>query len=351
MPFSIVRNDITKMTTDAIVNAANSSLAPGGGVCGAIFAAAGYQQMDRACRAIGHCEAGQAVVTPGFALPAKYVIHAVGPVWHGGEQGEPALLRSCYRSALALAKEKRCRSIAFPLISSGIYGYPKGEALAVAVEAIRSYLEREEMEIVLVVFDKAAVDIGQERFARLTAYIDDHYVETHALHRQPTEASFIRRQEEEQADKAPFLPPPPMSAQMPMAAPAAADSAPKRKRRTLAELLDRLDESFSRMLLRLIDQRGLTDTAVYKRANIDRKLFSKLRQDSYHPSKATAIALAIALELNLDETKDLLGRAGYALSPSNKSDVIVMYFIETGSYDIYEINEALFAFDQRLLGA
>lgn len=340
MPFEIVRNDITKMSVDAIVNAANSALAPGGGVCGAIFAAAGYDQLDRACRAIGHCDVGQAVITDGFHLPARYVIHAVGPIWRGGGQNEAALLKSCYISALRLAEENGCQSIAFPLISSGIYGYPKAEALKIAVSAIGEFLLEHEMQVYLAIFDRNAMLLSEKLYSNLKSYIDDHYVDAHLFERrlQMESISYARQLSEQDAMAAP------MAASMP--APEA-----KPKKRSLKDLLGHLDESFSRMLLRLIDEKGMTDVEVYKRANIDRKLFSKIRKDGYNPSKQTAIALAIALRLNLDETKDLLGKAGYSLSHSSKFDVIIEYFIEEGVYDIYEINEALFDFDQRLLGA
>lgn len=338
MPFTIIRGDIAAVRADAVVNAANSSLAPGGGVCGAIFAAAGYERLDRACRAIGRCETGQAVLTDGFALPAKYIIHAVGPVWRGGGQNEEALLRGCYTNALRLAAENGCRSVALPLISSGIYGYPKAEALRVAVGAISEFLLEHELEVQLVVFDRGAVQLSERLMGGIQAYIDDNYADSRRFARGRTDMLFLRRQAEEQELCAPCMP-------------VAAAPVPEKKKRSLKDLLGRLEESFSQMLLRLIDEKGMTDVEVYKRANLDRKLFSKIRRDGYKPSRQTAIALAIALELNLDETKDLLGRAGYALSHSDKFDVIVEYFIVEGIYDIYEINEALFAFDQRLLGA
>lgn len=333
MPFSLVRNDIVNMRVDAIVNAANSSLAPGGGVCGAIFAAAGRTALEKACRAIGHCDVGSAVITPGFDLPARYVIHAVGPIWQGGSRGEADLLHSCYTRALHLARENGCESIAFPLISSGIFGYPKPQALRVAINAIEEFLLKYEMQVYLVIFDRAALLISERLYENIQRYIDDRYVELRAFPRQAAEALPHARQRAEQAD-------------LPLAAPCATPS-----KRSLDDLLGHLDESFSRMLLRLIDEKGMTDVEVYKRANLDRKLFSKIRKEGYNPSKQTALALAIALRLNLDETKDLLGRAGYALSHSNKFDIIIEYFIEEGVYDIFEINEALFAFEQRLLGA
>lgn len=332
MPFEIVRADITRLRVDAIVNAANSSLAPGGGVCGAIFAGAGYEKMDQACRAIGHCDVGQAVVTKGYALPARYVIHAVGPVWQGGRQNEAELLKRCYLTSLQLASGKNCQSVAFPLISSGIYGYPKAEALRIATGAIQEFLMEHEMQVYLTIFDRDTVVVTQKLYAGLQSYIDEHYVQAHSYGRRTQAEPLLQnRQLAKQA------------AMRPAAAPVS--------KRSLEDLLDRLEESFSCMLLRLVDEKGMTDVEVYKRANLDRKLFSKIRKDGYNPSKQTAIALAVALRLNLDETKDLLGRAGYSLSRSNKFDVIIEYFIEEGNYDIYEINEALFAFDQRLLGA
>ena len=336
MPFELIRGDITALKLDAIVNAANTSLAPGGGVCGAVFAAAGYDEMERACRAIGGCGVGQAVVTKGFALPARYVIHTVGPIWRGGGCGEAALLKSCYRNSLLLAEAKGCRSVAFPLISAGTFGYPKKEALEIAVEAIREFLREHEMYVCLAVYDRSAAALSEALLGSVRAYIDDHSVQAHSAPRGAVEFQLQRRQLAEQPSPA---------------APPVFQAAPAASRRSLEDLLGHMAETFSQMLLRLIDEKGMTDVEVYKRANLDRKLFSKLRRRDYSPSKPTVLALAVALRLNLDETRDLLGRAGYALSHSSKFDVIVEYFIVEGVFDIYEINQALFAFDQRLLGA
>lgn len=337
MPFTIIREDITRLEVDAIVNAANTGLRPGGGVCGAIFAAAGYEALDKACRAIGHCGVGQAVITPGFRLPAKYIVHAVGPIWQGGTQGERSLLEGAYRGAMELAWTEGCTSIAFPLISSGIYGYPKAEAFQVAVESIRAFLTDHDMEVILTVFDRPAVLLG-ERFYSVASYIDDHYVQRHTRLSRASEAPVWERQlsEQEACDSID-------------AAPMICDAAPMPKR-SLQELMERVAESFNTMLFRLIDEKGLDDVTVYKRSNLDRKLFSKLRHEGYTPSKPTVLALCIGLRLNLDETVDLLGRAGYALSPANKRDVIVEYCMKQGIYDIFEVNELLFAFDQKLLG-
>ncbi len=340
MPFQFVRNDITKMNTDAIVNAANSRLAAGGGVCGAIFAAAGHQKLEQACQKIGQCSVGGATITKGFNLPAKYVIHAVGPIWHGGDQNEAQLLHNAYTNALCLAAEYNCKSIAFPLISSGIYGYPKAEALQIAVSAISEFLLNNEMDVYLVIFDRSTVALSEKLFSGIQSYIDDHYADQQMFSRRRNEAAVHALQLEEQAA---------FHEAMPVGmAPCAM---PEQKQRSLDDLVSQLDESFSKRLLRLIDEKAMTDVEVYKRANIDRKLFSKIRKDNYNPSKQTAIALAVALQLNLDETKDLLCTAGYTLSHSNKFDVIIEYCIAEQIYDIYQINEALFFYDQKLLGA
>lgn len=328
MPLQIIRNDITKMKVDVIVNAANPTLLGGGGVDGCIHRAAGSKLLAE-CEKLGGCAIGSAKITGAGKLPCKYVIHAVGPRWQGGDFGERDLLASCYRTSLEIAEKKHCETIAFPLISSGIYGYPKEEALQVAVETISSYLRDSEMMVYLVIFDKASYQIGEKLFSDIAAYIDDRYAETHTESRREQ----MRRFEAEADDR-------------PIPAPAACAPAA-----SLQEALNQMDESFSEMLLRKIDEKGITDAACYKKANIDRKLFSKIRKDRhYKPSKPTALAFAVALELSMAETEELLKKAGFALSHSNKFDIIVEYFIQKGNYNIFEINEALFAFDQSLLG-
>ncbi len=330
MPFNIIRNDITKLKTDAIVNAANSALLAGGGVCGAIFTAAGIEKLQAECNKIGHCDIGDAVITKGYDLPAKYVIHTVGPVYGQNPKEEENQLYSCYISSLNLAKDKGLNSIAFPLISSGIYGYPKAEALKIATRAIKDFLAENEMDISLVVYDRKAFEISGKLFEKVQSYIDETLV-----------VEDYRRKlnicESKMMSDACFD-------AMPMS------EAPKQSKRNLQDLVEKQVETFSQMLLRLIDEKGMTDVEVYKRANIDRKLFSKIRGKDYTPRKHTVIALAISLKLSLDETEDLLKRAGYALSECNKFDVIIEYFIENEEYDIFEINEALFYFEQQLLG-
>ncbi|MCM1023915.1 MAG: macro domain-containing protein [Prevotella sp.] len=323
MPFTIVRQDITKMQTDAIVNAANNQLRKGGGVCGAIFKAAGYTKLREECNKAAPVKTGGAAITPGFALPAKYVIHAVGPVYQQNNAEEcEKLLRSAYTESLNLALKNGCESIAFPLISSGIYGYPKDEALRVAVSAIKDFLAENDMDVYLVIFDRVSFAVSEKLLGAVESYIDENYVDENFISRREMAAVYC--EEVQNFDLKP-LP---------------------------EDFIEKLDEPFNTTLLKLIDAKGKTDTEVYKRANIDRKLFSKIRTGKgYMPSKRTILALAVALELTLDETDDLLKRAGYALSHSQKFDVIVEFFIVNGKYDIFEINEVLFKYDQPLLGA
>jgi len=336
MPFQIVRNDITKMEVDAIVNAANIALKMGGGVCGAIFSAAGAQELQAECDRIEKCETGQAVITGGGRLPARYIIHTAGPIWNGGKSGEAQLLHDCYINSLELACQHQCESIAFPLISSGIYGYPKDQALQIAVTAISEFLFKHEMMVYLVVFDRQSYALSEKLFAALEKFIDDHYVEE-------LQTKYSRLREIQHYEVREMMEEAPTD----YSKARAVANAPRK----LDDIVNHLEETFSRMLLRLIDEKGLTDVETYKRANIDRKLFSKIKSNTnYQPAKPTAIAFAIALRLNLDETRDLLARAGYALSHSSKSDVIIEYFIESGNYDIFEINEALFHYDLTLLG-
>lgn len=350
MPLFIVKKDITKMKTDAIVNAANNSLLGGGGVDGAIHAAAG-SGLKKECEKLNGCDTGDAKITDAYNLPCKKVIHTVGPVWQGGQSGEKFLLTSCYKKSLELAKENGLKSVAFPLISSGAYGYPKDLALKVATAAIKDFLlgqdGTEDMEVYLTIFDKESFIVSEKLIDEIKEYIDDNYSE---------ESSFPFCVEEKPDIRA------------------------ERKRRIRRELhervngtqeckitedfrsslfyaydlsdeLDNLDENFSEMLLRLIDEKGMTDVECYKKANVDRKVFSKLRNTKeYKPSKTTAVAFALALELPMSEAKKMIESAGYSLTHSNKFDVIIEYFIKNEKYDIFEINEVLFEFDQKLLG-
>lgn len=319
MPLQFIRNDITHMETDAIVNAANTSLLGGGGVDGAIHRAAGPELLE-ACRRLNGCAVGQAKITRGYRLPCKYVIHTVGPIWQDGQHGEQEALTSCYWQSLKVARENGCESIAFPLISAGAYGYPKEQALEVAVETITRFLKNSDMLVYIVLFVRETFQLTNRLYREVTSYIDDVYVDGHLIRRN-------------------------------MPYPMASMSAAPFCSSSLEERLEQVDESFSRTLLRLIDQKGMTDPECYKRANVDRKLFHKIRnQPGYRPSKQTALAFAIALELTLPETNDLLMKAGFALSHSSKADIVVEYCIQNGHYNLMEINEILFSLDLQPLG-
>lgn len=341
MPLRIIRDDITKVHVDAIVNAANSSLLGGGGVDGAIHNAAGPELLEE-CRTLGGCKTGQAKITKGYRLPAKYVIHTVGPIWRDGRSDEEKLLADCYRNSLAVAKEYNIKSIAFPLISSGAFGYPRDKALRTAISVIGDFLLENEMMVYIVVYDKASFMLSEKLFSSIAQYIDDNYIDEHIDYSRKVFTSTDVLLENYSDSLKMFE----------VEAPQVEISRKVMKtKRSLNDVIGQMDETFSQALLRIIDEKGMTDAETYKKANIDRKHFSKIRNDiHYNPSKPTTIAFAVALELNLDETKDLIGKAGFALSHSSKFDLIIEYFIEEGNYNIFEINEALFAFNQKLLG-
>lgn len=344
MPFEIVRNDITNMQVDAIVNTANTKAIVGSGVDAAIHKKAGPGLLE-ARKEIGSITVGHTAITPAFNLDAKYVIHVVGPVWKGGKQNEEALLSQCYKSALELAKEHGCESIAFPLISTGAFGYPKAPALQVAIKEFSSFLMENDMQIYLVVFSRDAFELSEKLFRSVKSYIDENYIREKLF----DEYGVYDEIEAEKADiefakaiRSDLLGTGAGGAyiRIPSATP------------DLESVLNGIDAGFSETLLRLIDLSGKKDSEIYKKANIDRRLFSKIRNNKdYQPSKTTALAFAIALELDLEETRDFIARAGFALSHSSKFDVIVEYFIINNNYDVFELNEVLFAFDQPLIGA
>ena len=385
MPFELIRNDITRMQVDAIVNAANASLLGGGGVDGAIHRAAGPELLH-ACRALGGCETGQAKITPGFRLPCRYVIHTVGPVWQDGRHGEARLLASCYRQSLELALVNGCETVAFPLISAGAYGCPRDVALKTATDTIRDFLLEHDMTVYLVVYDPASFAISRKLYANIQAFIDDASIDMASLRRENSRP-LMDLQPLKSLRKPPLFPLPKQKKKRP-AAPedAAADAAcapdaaaedislssvtdgaawdaprpspipaPGQQSRPAGGLdayLAQMDEGFRDMLFRKIDERHMTDAECYKKANLDRKLFNKIKnQPEYRPGKPTVLALAVALRLSLPETREMLGKAGFSLSHSSKFDLIVEYFIRQENYDIFEINEALFTFDQKLLGS
>jgi len=365
MPFEIVRNDIVHMQVDAIVNTANPRARIGYGVDSGIHKKAGPKLLE-ARKAIGDIAVGHAAITPGFDLDADYVIHAVGPLWQDGKHNEEQLLHQCYDNALRLALEHKCESIAFPLLSAGNHGFPKKTALQIAIHAFSSFLMDHEMHIYLVVFSKEAVELSEKLVHDVASYIDETYIlekkldeygvsnkrdikalEQTQLRRALEEAKLLRRQrvyEDECDANVGFF-------DFPSIAPAPSTSSSIAPR-DLGALLEQTDAGFSETLLKLIDRTGKKDSDIYKKANVDRRLFSKIRNDpNYRPSKETALAFALALELDLQETRDLIGRAGYTLTHSSKFDIIAEYFIRNKNYNVIEANLVLHHFDQPLLRA
>ena len=346
MPFKIERNDITLIHADAIVNAANETLLGGGGVDGAIHHAAGPRLLEE-CKTLGGCRTGEAKITKGYNLPAKYIIHTVGPVW-GTSPDDEKLLRACYSNSLAIAAEHGFESIAFPLISSGAYRCPKDIAYRLAKEEILSFLRESDMEVTLVLFDREALRIPEEEKEKIESYINDNYVKE--KERRFSRNRRIRGNRDFGAESMhPVYEEP--EADYCVCYEALPDEiiSEKKKADTSGQLFV-TDESFSEMLLRLIDEKGIKDSECYYKANRDRKLFSKIRGNKdYRPSKETAIAFAVALELDLGRTEELLRKAGFSLSDSILSDVIVKACIRDKKYDIININELLFHYDQKLL--
>ena len=343
MPLEIIRNDITKMQVDAIVNTANPFPEIGSGVDTAIHTAAGPRLLQ-ARKKVGNIVRGNAAITPAFDLTAKYVIHTVGPIWEGGKAGEVECLRSCYQKSLELALENGCTSIAFPLLATGNYGFPKDKALQIAISAFSEFLLAHEMQIFLVVFNQDAYKLSEKLFSHVASYIDQNYVDACEMRNfERAEQINLNRLRRDKYSDLIFGKNDAPSEQ------SVAQMAPKAL--TLEELLKTEDIGFSEALLKLIDGTGKKDSEIYKKANISKQHFSKIRNNlDYKPTKSTAIALALALELRLEDTKDLIGRAGYALTNSSKFDLIVRFFIEQGNYNVVEINIALYEFDQSLLG-
>lgn len=407
MPFLMIRQDITKVRTDAIVNPSNICLEQGSGTSRAIYLEAGEEELTEACRKIGHCDLGKAVITEGFNLPTKYIIHTVCPVWIDGKSKEYTVLYSAYMESLKLAKTHGIESIAFPLLSAGNYGFPKREALKIAVSAINEFLFDNDMMVYLVVYDKESVKVSQKLFTSIEEYIDDHYVEIknegfpEILESELSEKELERRScilrrkhKNKKNDSEPqvlgsstessnlsymsqedipevsstsfetvFMLPKESEPNVKQTGAVIGNAksqrtkhsiwknAKREKKDGLEMLMEHSEETFSQMLLRLIDERGMTDVQAYKKANIDKRLFSKIRSnEDYTPSKKTIFCFAIALKLSMEETEELLKRAGYAFSNCFKFDVVVSYFIENKKYDIFEINEVLFQYDLPILG-
>lgn len=377
MAFKIVRNDITRITADAIVNTANPKPKFSSGTDSAVYAAAGADKLLEERKKIGRIEEGEVAVTPAFDLDAKYIFHTVGPIWKGGNYGEAETVKRCYTNCLNKALELELESIAFPLLATGNYGFPKSDALLLATSVFSNFLAENEMDITLVVFDNESFELSGKIFDGINQFINDNYVEEKINEEyfvcdeaasEPDENAGGRRSGKHGIGL--FTGRGKRAAESTgMSAPLSAEAAaPEYKmagsemlrnnmaalpvKRSLEDVVKNVSETWSESLLRLITERGYTDTEVYKRANVDRKLFSKIRSNKdYQPKKNTAVAFALALRLNLDETKDFLRRAGYAFSPSSKFDLIIEYSIENGVYDLMLINSALFDHDQPQLGA
>lgn len=348
MPFEIVRNDITNMQVDAIVNAASRLPRVNAGVDSAIHKKAGPSLLD-ARKEIGYIHPGSAAITPAFKLDADYVIHAATPTWIDGQHGEAKLLRQAYDMCLDLAAKNNCDSIAFPLLASGNHGFPKSKALQVAIGAFSEFLMEHEMQIYLVVFSRDSLKLSEKLVQNVRCYIDENYVTDYELetyggvHEDRRRNRYqIRRvmEMQEECMAAPY-------------APKACEPIPCAKAAlSLDDFIKEKDAGFTETLLSLIKKSGMKNSTVYKKANISKQHFSKLINDpDAKPSKPTAIALALALELDLEGAKDLIGRAGYALTNSSTFDLIIRYFIEHKQYNVIEINIALYEFDQSLLGA
>ena len=351
MPFEIVRNDITNMHVDAIVNTANPRPVIGSGTDSMIHEKAGSELLA-ARQKIGDINRGCAAITPAFNLHAKYVIHTVGPVWLDGEHNESVQLYNCYSNSLKLAVENKCKSIAFPLISTGNYGFPKDLALQIAIAVFSSFLLEHEMQIYLVVFDNVAYKLSEKLFHGVASYIDEHFVdecEKTAYTENLRRVRRSRRPAKEMIceDCAGIEPEFLSNAMAPKAAPIESI-----KELSLVDSLKAADAGFSETLLKMIDATGKKDSEIYKKACISKQHFSKIRNNpNYQPTKQTAIAFALALELDLEQTIDLIGRAGFTLSKSSKFDLIIRYFIEHKEYNVVAINVALYEFDQSLLGS
>ena len=354
MPLQIIRQDITNLPVDAIVNTTNEEMIGYSGVDLAVHTVAG-EELDAECARIAPLGLGQAKITSGYNLPCKYVIHTSGPVWYGGTHGESDILRSCYIESLKLAVENNCQSVAFPLISSGVYRFPKDQVLKFAVQTITEFLFEHELTVYICVFDKESYTFSQKLFNDIRAFIDDDYVVGHG---EDYYDAYCAEDEKSDRDSSRFLASTTMRrtsnrSESPRPKPPRAESRESNaKGSTLKDYLGELDVSFQEMLFSLIDQSGMTDVECYKRANVDKRTFSKIKSNKdYRPSKQTVIAFAISLRLDLDETQALLATVGFTLSRSSVFDKIIRYFILNGNYDIFEINEALFEFDQTLLGA
>ena len=342
MPLKIIRNDITKMETEAIVNTANKHVAVGDGCDTAVYDAAGYWQLlEYREKYIGEVPEGEVFITPGFKLPSKYIIHAVSPRYRGGDKGEEEKLRSCYRKSLELAEQHDIKSIAFPLIATGSFRYPKEKGMRIALDEINAFLLKSDMLIYLVVFDVEGTELAKKISPDLEEYINLHYIGEKIYF--ASVSTPVPTAPKRQAKK---------SISKSISDISAAASKEKKafyfeeqQQEELKNRVSHISDTFSQYLMYLIKSKNLKNVEVYTAALIDRKNFSKIKNNKdYQPKKFTALCLCVGAKLSLDETKDLLTRAGYALSPSDKTDIIFSYFIENQIYDMIEIDIQLEAY-------
>ena len=339
MPFKIIRDDITKVKADAIVNPANPEPVIGGGVESAIYEAAGKEKLLEARKELGRLQPGKVGVTEAFNLAAKYIIHVSGLYWKGGNSFEARCLKECYEKALKAVLDKGCKSIAFPLLGTGTYGFPKDIGLDIAVSTFTEFLEEYEMDITLVVFGNDAVNVSGKLVDEVRSFVDDKYVkealeaeykkdrniERYAL---PNERFHLLLKEETYDVLDNACTKDTLSAKQPGSLEAALKNIYK--------------ESFEKHLQQLINKKGLRNSEVYAAANISKQYFSKLLKGQVKPSKDKMLALAVGLRLNMDEVADFLRIAGYALSPISQTDTVVEYFIRKQEYNVLKINIVLF---------
>ena len=363
MPFEIVRNDIVKMEVDAIVNTANPKPVVGTGVDTAIHKAAGPELL-KAREAVGELKVCEAVATPAFDLPAKYVIHVVGPAWVDENTVEEEMLARSYRAALDVAAKEKCKSIAFPLLSTGNYGFPKKLSMRIALDVFGKFLMEHEMQIYLTVFGEEAFKLSNTLFRSVQAYIDENYVASKleeeygvdeaSYHVGSTNLSprMKARREAQHEYAAEYLAEAMEEDAAVLGAPSPVKPAPSAGKESLADKMDKMDASFSDTLMALIYATGEKPSTIYHKACVSKQVFSKINSNShYQPLKATAIAFCLALELDLEEAQELLARAGFTLSKSSLSDVIIMYCIENKIYNVMMVNEMLFEYDLAQIGS
>lgn len=350
MSFKIIRNDITKVKADVIVNTANPKPIYEDGTDAAIYHAAGADALLAERKKIGCIQAGELAVTAAFSLAAKYIIHTVGPVWVDGEHNEFQILENCYVHSLEKALALGCESIAFPLIATGVYGFPKDKALEIAVSVFSRFLQEHEIQIILVVFDKASFQLSGQIVGEIDSYIDENYVKRSYgefpcgdCGRSPREAVLCNIQDTREYSS--------YAIQSNSVESQLFSKSARSKEKSFEEEFEELGMTFHDKLFELIDQSGMDNKDIWKKANLDRKHFSKIQCDiHYHPKKKTVMALCIALQLDLDQTKDLLARADWALSPSSKRDLIVQKAIMNHEYDIMKLNMILFQYTNEVLG-